>query len=68
MRKNLLIFGEFDSSNIGLERELSDTFKTEIIPQENFIGGKLRLLATSNQCQDVSPKHHFDDPDSSVEF
>jgi len=53
---------------VRLERELTDALEAQIVPQENFVCCEFRLVATTNECEDVCPEHHFDNADAAVKL
>jgi hypothetical protein len=39
-----------------------------IVPEENLVHGKLRMLPTADQCQDIASEEHFNNADAAIEL
>jgi hypothetical protein len=65
---NDLVLAELDILDGALVAELTDALLLIVVPKEDFIIWKFRMLPAPDQCQDIASKKHLNHSDATVEL
>ena len=63
-----LVFPEPHRLDESLETQLSDALVLMIVPEKHFVHGKLWVLSTADESQDIASEKHLDNSDAAIEL